>query len=145
MEELILQKIQEVNEGLQEVLTYLRSHPQQVTNIGTYFAYNLPTDSPTPPTHDTPPPPHTTSPTTDDIGICQYIVVSKIKDNTNYSINILFTVKHPILLTIFILHDDLLMRVTHPFYHSTRFYLIATIVLLLLFLFLPQKVDNVRS
>lgn len=87
MEELILQKIQEVNEGLQEVLTYIRSHPQQVTNIGTYFAYNLPTDSPTPPTHDTPPHPHTTSPTTDDIGICQYIVVSKIKDNTNYGIN----------------------------------------------------------
>lgn len=56
MEELILQKIQEVNEGLQEVLAYIRSHPQQVTNISTYFVYNPPTDSPTPPTHDTPPP-----------------------------------------------------------------------------------------
>lgn len=79
MEELILQQLQEVNEGLQEVLTYLRSHPQQVTNIGTYFAYNIPTDSPYPPTHDTPPPPHTISPTTDDIGLCQYILSAKSK------------------------------------------------------------------
>ena len=93
MEELILQKIQEVNEGLQEVLTYIRSHPQQVTNIGTYYAYTPSVDTQPQPIHTTtlllhtPPPPQNTTLSTEDIGLCQYIVILKIKDNTNYGIN----------------------------------------------------------
>ena len=88
MEELILQKIQEVNEGLQEVLTYIRSHPQQITNIGTYYAFPQPQDIPTPHASNPVEQPlaTTTQSTNNDINMCEYIVFAKIGENSHYGI-----------------------------------------------------------
>lgn len=87
MEEIILQKILEVNEGLQEVLHYIRSHPQQITNIGTYYAFPQPQDLTTPHASSVQQPLATaTQSTNNDINMCQYIVFAKISENSHYGI-----------------------------------------------------------